>query len=162
MLGHALCRCGEHEAAVAAFERAMALNPNFTDWRFAEVLVLSGEPERAIVVAERHMRLDPFHVPLTLGWLGLAHYMRNDYSQALPRLQECAARAPDLRGAHLWLAAAYAQLGRFDEAHREAAEALRIDPKWTIQSSGMRLFPFKRRAHAEQLVDGLRKAGLPE
>jgi adenylate cyclase len=162
MLGHALCRCGEHDAAVAAFERAMALNPNFTDWRFAEVLVLSGEPERAIAVAERHMRLDPFYAPLTPGWLGLAHYMRKAYPQALPRLRECATRAPDLRGAHLWLAAAYAQLGKFEEARREAAEALRIDPKWTIKGSGARLFPFKRPQDAEHFVDGLRKAGLPD
>src|SRR5262249_54821529 len=33
-LGHVLGRRREHEAAVAAFERSMALNPNFTDWRF--------------------------------------------------------------------------------------------------------------------------------
>jgi adenylate cyclase len=162
MLGHALCRCAEHDAAVAAFERAMALNPNFTDWRFAEVLVLSGEPERAIAVAGRHMRLDPFYAPLTPGWLGLAHYMLKSYSQALPPLRECAARAPDLRGCHLWLAAAYAQLGKLDAARSEAAEVRRIDPKWTINGSGARLFPFKRPQDAEHFADGLRKAGLPE
>ena len=36
----------------------MALNPNFTDRRFAEVLVIAGDPVRAIEVVERHMRLD--------------------------------------------------------------------------------------------------------
>src|SRR5262249_5361374 len=59
VLGHILARRGEHDTAVAAVERAMMLNPNLTDWRFAEVLVLSGEPDRAIVLAKRHMRLDP-------------------------------------------------------------------------------------------------------
>src|SRR5262245_51250336 len=34
----------EHEAAIAEFEKAVALNPNFTDWRFAEVLVYAGHP----------------------------------------------------------------------------------------------------------------------
>src|SRR5262249_51329737 len=38
-LGQVLLRRDEHDAAIAEFERAIALNPNFTDWRFAEVLV---------------------------------------------------------------------------------------------------------------------------
>ena len=83
-LGHILVRRREHEAALAEFERGMALNPNFTDWRFGEVLVLAGDPARAIEAVERHMRLDPFYAPLAPGFLGLAHYMLKQYSQALP------------------------------------------------------------------------------
>jgi adenylate cyclase len=161
-LSHVICRCGEHNAAITAFDRAMALNPNFTDYRFVEVLVLSGEPERAITVARRHMRLDPFYVPLAPGWLGLAHYMLKAHAEALPPLRECVTRAPDLRGGHLWLAAAYAQLGRLEEARVEAAEALRIDPTWTIKGTNERLFPFKCPEHREHLFEGLRKAGLPD
>jgi adenylate cyclase len=162
VLGHILARRGEHDAAVEAVERAMALNPNLTDWRFAEVLVLSGEPERGIALARRHMRLDPFYVPLAPGWLGLAHYMLKAYAEALPPLRECAARAPGLRGSHLWLAMAYARLGRLEEARSEAAEALRIDPKWTINGVARRLFSFKRADDREHFFDGMRKAGLPE
>src|SRR5262249_24352252 len=88
VLGQVLGRRREHEAAVAEFERAMALNPNFTDWRFAEVLVQAGEPERAIAAVERHMRSDPFYVPLAPGWLGLARYMLKQYAQALPPMRE--------------------------------------------------------------------------
>jgi adenylate cyclase len=76
-------------------------------------------------------------------------------------LWDCAGRAPDLRGGHLWLAAAYAQLGRVDQARGEAAEVLRIDPKWTIAGSAARLFPFKRSDDTEHVLDGLRKAGSP-
>ena len=39
MLGQVLGHRGEHDAAIAAFERALALNPNFTDWRFPAHLV---------------------------------------------------------------------------------------------------------------------------
>jgi adenylate cyclase len=60
-LGLALLRRHEHEPAIAAFERAVALNLNFTHWAFAEVLVLAGDPARAIEIVERHMRLDPFY-----------------------------------------------------------------------------------------------------
>jgi len=161
-LGHVLGRRREHEAALAEFERAMALNPNFTDWRFAEVLVWAGDPARAIEAVERHMRLDPFYAPLAPGWLGLAHYMLKQYSRALPRLRECASRSPNLRASHCWLAATYAQLGNIEKARAEAAEVLRIDPKWTIEGAGAQLNTFKRPEDAAHFFDGLRKAGLPD
>jgi adenylate cyclase len=147
---------------VAAFEKAMALNPNFTDWRFGEALVYAGHPARAIEATERHMRVDPFYAPLAPGCLGLAHYMLKQYSQALPWLRECASRSPNLRAAHCFLAATYARLGAIEKARAEAAEALRIDPKWTIEGSGAQLNRFKRPEDAEHYFDGLRKAGLPE
>ena len=152
----------ENEAALAAFERAMALNPNFTDWRFGEALVYAGDPARAIEAVERHMRLDPFYAPLAPGFLGLAHYMLKQYSQALPLLQECVSRMPNSRAGHCWLAATYAQLGNIEKARAEAAEALRIEPKYTIEGTQARLSGFKRTEDAEHFFDGLRKAGLPE
>jgi adenylate cyclase len=161
-LGHALGRRGEHDAAIAAFERALALNPNFTDWRFAENLVYAGEPERAIASIKRHMRLDPYYVPLAPVWLAVAHYVLKAYAQAVPPLQECASRAPDLRTGHLWLAATYAQLGRLDEARSEAAEVLRIEPTWSNKGVGRRIYVFRRPEDAEHLLDGLRMAGLPD
>jgi adenylate cyclase len=161
-LGHVLVRRREHEAALAAFERAMALNPNFTDWRFGEALVFAGDPTRAIEAVERHMRSDPFYVPLAPGFLGLAHYMLKQYSQALPLLQECVSRMPNSRSGHCWLAATYAQLGTIEKASAVAAEALRIEPNFTIEGTQARLNRFKRKEDAEHLVDGFRKAGLPE
>jgi adenylate cyclase len=161
-LGNTLSRRREHEAAAAEFERAMALNPNFTDWRFAEALVLAGDPVRAIEAAERHMCFDPFYVPLAPHWLGAAHYMLKQYSEALPLLRECVSRAPNLRIGHTWLAAIHAQLGKLEEARAEAAEVLRIEPKWTIEGTQARLSTFKLPEDAEHFFDGLRKAGLPE
>jgi len=161
-LGFVLIRRGQHEAAVAEFERSLALNPNFTDWRFADVLVYAGHSARAIEVVERHMRLDPFYVPSAPGFLGFAHYMLKQYSQALPLLRECVSRAPNLRGGHVWLAASYAQLGNIEDARAEASEVLRIEPKWTIKGTQARLSIFKRAEDAEHFFDGLRKAGLPE
>ena len=154
-----LTRRGEHDAAIAAFERAVALNPNFMDWRVAEVLVLAGDQQRAIATIKRYMRLDPFYVPVAPGWLGVAHYMLKQYSQALAPSRECAARAPYVRLGHLCLAAAYAQLGKSGEAHAEAAELLRIDPKCTINKIA-RLLPFRRPEDAEHYFNGLCKAGL--
>jgi adenylate cyclase len=69
-LGYVLTWKRQHEASIAEFERAMALNPNFTDWRFGAALVRAGKPERAIDALQAYMRLDPFYphfAPFRLG-----------------------------------------------------------------------------------------------
>jgi hypothetical protein len=63
---------------------------------------------------------------------------------------------------HILLAATHAQLGNIEQARAEAAEVLRIDPKWTIDGMQALVTPFKRPEDAEHFFDGLRKAGLPE
>ena len=147
---------------MAEFEKAIALNPNFTDYRFGMALIRAGEPVRAIQVIEAHMRYDPFYTPLAPGTLGMARYFLKEYSEALPPLRELTSRAPNVSQGHIWLAANLAQLGRLVEAQAEAAEVLRIDPKYTIDGTQRRLALFKRPEDAEHLFDGLRKAGLPE
>jgi adenylate cyclase len=73
-LGAVLTFEGQHEQSIAEFEKAIALNPNFTDWRFGTTLLRAGEPARAIQVLETHMRYDPFYRPLVPGTLGFARY----------------------------------------------------------------------------------------
>jgi adenylate cyclase len=159
--GHVLTFEGRHEQAIAEFEKAIALNPNFTDWRFGGTLTRAGAPARAIQVIETHMRYDPFYSPWASGNLGMARYLLKEYSEALPPLREFASRAPGMSLSHVWLAANLAQLGQLDEARAEAAEVLRIDPTYTIDGTQRRLALFKPE-DAEHFFDGLRKAGLPE
>ena len=151
LLGMALNWMHQHDASLEAFEKAIALNPNYTDWRFASALVLAGEPTRAIRAVETHMRLDPFYLPTAPSWLGLSYYLLNQYPKALSALRECATRAPNLRGGHVLLAATYAQLGQLEEARAEAAEVLRLEPRYTIQGTQRRLYGFKLAEHAEHL-----------
>ena len=101
-------------------------------------------------------------MPSVPGNLGLARYLLKEYSEALPPLREFASRAPNVIQGHVWLAANLAQLGRLDEARAEAAEVLRLDPKYTIDGTQRRLALYKRPEDTEHLLDGLRKAGLPE
>ncbi len=161
-LGHVLIYKRQHDAAIAEFERASALNPNLFDYRFAKALTYGGEPARAIELLEANIRLDPFQ-PLfgSFSQMGLANYLLKRYGEAVRLLRECASRLPNLQWPHLFLAAAYAQAGQLEEARAEAAEVLRINPGFTIER-WKRLAVDKDPKDVEHRLDGLRKAGLPE
>lgn len=159
-LGWVLLFQRQHEAAIAEYERALSLNPNFADSSFGLCLVFAGEPARAIDILQANLRLDPFQNASRLGYVGHALYMLKRYPEAVPPLRECVWRMPNFRIVHLWLAAAYAQTGRPAEARAEADEVRRIEPGFTIdrwKSTAV----YKNPADAEHLFDGLRKAGLP-
>jgi adenylate cyclase len=58
------------------------------------------------------------------------------------------------------LAATFAQLGQLEEARAEAAALLRFWPSYSIATA--RMSTFKHAKDGNLLLDGLRKAGLPE
>jgi adenylate cyclase len=160
-LGWALSFTRQHDAAIAAFERATELNPNLTDHHFAWALLVAGDPARAVQTLEAQMRLDPFYLPRVPSLLGFAYYLLGRYADALAQLQAAVPRAPDHGHSRRYLAATYAQLGQLDKAREEAAEALRIDPWFTINQAIYAKI-CKRPEDGERFNDGLREAGFPE
>jgi adenylate cyclase len=160
-LGQVLIYKRRHDAAITEFERALALNPNFIDDRYARALSYAGEHARAVDVLEASIRLDPFREPHAFGHMGMANYMLKRYAKAVHLCRECALRVPNLQLPHLWLASACAQSGQLEEARKEAAEVLRINPGFTI-ASWKHMAVYKDPKDAEHILDGLRKAGLPE
>src|SRR5262245_17546755 len=160
-LGDIFARQLEHDASIAAHERALALNPNRVNWRFASALIFAGQHERAIEVTRACMRLDPFYPPTAPGWLGIAYFMLKRYSEALPPLLESTSRASGWEGGHLFLAATYARLGEIERARAVASEMLRLIPEYTTGDVAQRL-NFFRAEDAEHYFRALRLAGLPE
>jgi adenylate cyclase len=161
-LAYTIIRKRNFDAAAAAADRAIALNPNFVDYRVAQVFFSVGAPAKAIEVAKAQMRLDPFHPHFAPLMIGVAHYLLKQYDQAQRWLREASGRAPNHQYGHAFLAATYAQLGQLEDARAEAAEVLRLNPKYTIGGTQKQVSNFKRAEDMEHLVDGLRKAGLPE
>jgi adenylate cyclase len=159
-LGFVLILKRQHGASIAAFEKAMALNPNYVDWRFGFALIFGGDSKRALDFVHAYMRLDPFCVPTASFALGFAHYMLGQYAQALPLLRDYVAQVPTDRISRPVLAATFAQLGHLEEARAEAAQILRVQPNYTIATA--RMSAFKHATDGKQILDGLRKAGLPE
>jgi adenylate cyclase len=162
ILGFILVWAGQHDAAIAEFERAVALNPNYVDWRFGWPLVLAGQSRRAIEVLQTYTRLDPFHAPLAHFFIGAAHFMLEEYARALAVLGDYKSRVPQLPFGHTWLVATHAQLGQLDEARASASVVLRMNPSFTISGTARRLVCFKHAKDEELFFGALRKAGLPE
>jgi tetratricopeptide (TPR) repeat protein len=118
------------------------------------------QPARAIEVLEASLRLDPFQPFLfAFGHIGLANYMLKRYGESVRLCRECVLRLPNQQWPHLMLAAAYAQWGQLEEARAEAAEVLRINPRFTIERY-KRILVYKDPKDVEHRIHGLRKAGL--
>jgi adenylate cyclase len=145
----------------AEYERALELNPNLADYRFGLALIHGGRTDEGMDHLKRIMRLDPFHPPVCLTFLGNAYYQTGRYADAIESLRAAARRLPTFRPTYVWLAAAAAQLGYDKEAQEAAATVLRRDPAFTI-SKWLQLHQFAKPADADRIAEGLRKALLPE
>ena len=160
-LAYNIIRKSNFDGATVAAERAIALNPNFVDYRLAQVFYSVGQPAKAIEIAKAQMRLDPFHPHFAPLIAGIAYYLLKEYQEAQRWLREATGRAPNHQYGHAFLAAAYAQLGRVEDARAEAAEVLRVNPQYTLGTQ-KQVSILKRAEDSDHLIDGLRKAGLPE
>jgi TolB-like protein/tetratricopeptide (TPR) repeat protein len=148
------------EEALAEFQRALEVNPNLADGRFAHLLVHNGRAREAVAYMQRMMRHDPFPPPMYLSYLGNAYYMTGQYDEAYATLRNGWERMPDYRSLSVWLAAAAAQSGRAAEAGDAARRVLAGAPQFTIRG-WIEHIRFARQEDADRLAEGLRKAGLP-
>ena len=81
------------------------------------------------------------------------------YEEAITVLKKALHYQPDIFAAHLTLAGCYAAVGREEEAHAEAAEVLRLFPKFSVKKFARRS-RIRDKAVKERYIDALRKAGL--
>ena len=151
----------DYDKAIAEGERALALNPGGADAlvNYAASLNSAGRPEEAIPLFQKAIRLNPFG-PSTL-YRDFGHALRNTgrFEEAVSAYKKAIQIAPDNIIAHLGLAATYSLMGREREARAEAAEVLRINPKFSLDYYA-KILPYKDQSVADRIVAALRKAGL--
>ena len=100
--------------------------------------------------------VDP-RLHLTLTGIGMAFIELRRFDEAIVVGKKALRQNPYL-AAYRCLASAFAHLGRDAEAHEAAARVLEIDPAFTISAFIAR----GGQSNAKLLIEGLRKAGLPE
>ncbi len=151
----------EHEKAIAEAERAVALDPGgaFVHLAYGMSLNYGGRSEEAIPVLQKAIRLNPLGETGYFLHLGHAYRVTGRFDEAVSAYKKSLQRSPDNIFAHLSLAATYSMMGREQEARAEAAEVLRLNPKFSVDSYAKRI-TFKDQSVTDKFIDGLRKAGL--
>ena len=153
---------GDSESEIEMADRAVALNPN--SWRTwncrGYVYRVAGLPEEAIRSFERAVRMSPVDPLLYMTFLGtgVALIELGRFDEAIVVLKKALRQNPSYVQACRCLASAFAHLGRDAEAHDAAARAIEIDPAFTISAFVAR----GAGKNVKLLIEGLRKAGLPE
>ena len=128
----------EYDKAIAEGERAVALNPGGTAVlaNYAMSLSFAGRPEEAIPLFQKAIRLNPFGPSYLYRDFGIALRMTGRFEEAVSAYKKAIQIAPDNIFAHIGLAATYSMMGREKEARAEAAEVLRINPKFSVDYLG--------------------------
>jgi adenylate cyclase len=153
---------GDHESAIETSDRAVALNPNsFNAWHYRGwVYTTAGLSEEAVPSFERAMRVSPVDPLLhrALAGIGFAFIELRRFDEAIVAGKKAQRRNPSYSPAYRCLASAFAHLGRDAEAREAAARLLGVDPAFTISA----WITQGGRSNAKLMIEGLRKAGLPE
>ena len=151
----------QYEQASVEAEQVLALNPSqgMIYAGLANTLSYLGRTEEALGLVEKALRLNPRLPPRNLLQLGHTYYLAGRSEEAIAALKKSLNGSPADLDAHLLLAAVYSELGRDTEAQAEAAEVLRINPKWSLEVWKQRS-PYKEPALLERVFAALRKAGL--
>src|SRR5713226_5466935 len=160
-LGRMLVYKRQYDQAVAQGERAIDLAPNFAFAYFwlGQTLSRSGRPAEAIGLMQKTERFDPRNRELYESEVGISEVLMGRYKEAIPILKKNLTVYPDSLWGHGWLAVAFVELGRKEEAQAEAAEVMRISPDFSLKVERQR-WPLKDQTMSERYFADWHKAGL--
>ena len=151
----------DYEKAIDECERAISLEPGSAEayTQLATFLFWGCQPEKAIPVFKKALRLSPIPPNRALQNMGMAYRMAGRYEEAIETLGQLTRREPNQLLAHVSLTATYMEAGREDQAFAEAAEVLRIDPNFSAERF-IKILPYKDKTELDRYLMALQKAGL--
>ncbi len=124
----------------------------------ARYFIHDGGPREAISLLSRARQLNPLHPPWYWEHLGIALFAKRDYAASLQAFSRMSWHSfYDL----IYAAAAAAHLGQ----RRHAADYLReaLEKRHGLRSSTLAYFlPYRQQKNLDHVLDGLKRAGLPD
>ena len=152
----------QHDQAIAEYKRTIALDPNNAraHVEIGWVLHYAGRSAEALEPITRGMRLDPQYPDAYLHILAQVYFHLERFEEAAGLLKRRIIRKPDTDISRVLLAATYGHLGRADDAKTQWADALAVNPNFSLEQR-RRLLPYKDPVDFQQIVEGLLKTGLP-
>ena len=168
-----LSRQGRYAEAFTEIGRAMALAPNDPDNYLSKARILNatGRAAEAEESVRWAMRLDPLYSPDYLRTLAMSLFHQQRYEEAVKTLERLLALKTDVADDYVTLIASLGQLGRKSgipeaiKTHNQLTEAAGINSITVQYSAGWYwygdMFNYDP-AYRDRLMDGMRKAGVPE
>lgn len=149
--------------ALAEFELALQLNPNFSlaQGYYALALSYSGRWQDAYAATQRAIRQSP-RDPSSAIYYGVAAYAQfvgKNYCEAIALAREATRQRGDLTGAYRVLTVAAGMDGQIDVAKAALEELRRTQPNISLTWIATQL-PWKLDADREHYLEGFRRAGL--
>jgi tetratricopeptide (TPR) repeat protein len=153
------------DKGLALIDEAIALNPNQS-----MVFSISGtvracadELPEAIEHLRRALRLSPrdSRIYATYASLSLCHLLSGNYDESLSWARRAVQRNPHYVSALRAVAAICGVRGPIGEAQGAVSRLLTISPDFTIARFA-RQYPWRRPDKVADMVEGLRRAGVPE
>jgi len=165
-LGRVLILRHAYERAKGEMEAALRLNASFDRayYGLGLAFLFGGNPEESISQFETGIRLSPRSPVLWAYWmmLGLAYINLQKYKEAATSFDEAIQQPNAAFMPFAFAAATLGQLGRIDEARSMLVEAKRRHPKVSINTIRNTVDLLGPNSGMDWIIDGLRKAGLPE
>ncbi|MBP1180419.1 adenylate/guanylate cyclase domain-containing protein [Methylobacterium sp. PvR107] len=153
--------------AMAMYGEAIKNDPNFPEsyTKSGNTQILMGHAARAFDYIDKAIRISPRDGLLNVWYYNIchAHSHLQHWSEAISWCSKSLARGPYWI-AYVDIAAAYAWTGKDAEAHDAVEKLLKLMPGYTVQkwaTAGWSENPRFLEEYA-YLVQGLRRAGLPE
>jgi TolB-like protein len=153
------------EESIAAFRRAISLNPSsaVAHSHLSHIFAFAGRDREAIEHGEDAIRLSPLDpdMALFLGAMAVAHYTAGRFTEAVRYTAEALRLRPGFQGAQRLRCASLAQAGLVDEARTFFATVRREQPQLSIDWIRASV-PYQTPQLMEHFLEGMRKAGLSE
>jgi adenylate cyclase len=164
-LGLTLWLRGDRDGAADEAKRALAISPNlaFAHATLGAALIFSGQHREGLQATEAAIRLDPTdrHLASRFNHIAMALYFSREYLPASEAAQRAIRSNPKFPHPYRWLAAALGQLGRVEEANTALEKAMTVAPAAFSMYVRQRV-PWMRQEDYAHMLEGLRKAGMPE
>ena len=141
------------------------MNPNLSIAYayLSNALAFLGCPEEALAAAERANRGSPRDPERYMCYIGImnAHFAAERYEECVKAVEYGALLKPNFYGVHFGMAMALPYLGRIEEAEQALQRARKVMPRLTLKSTARNPM-FAHEADVARMLEGLRRAGLPE
>jgi len=151
------------EESIAAFRRAVSLNPNSAAAHgyLGHVFAFAGRDREAIDHVELAMRLSPLdpETAFFLGGIAVAHYTAGRFAEAIRYTTQALRSRPGFQGAQRLRCASLAQAGQIDEARSLFATLVCEQPQLSVDWIRASV-PYQTQQLMELFLEGMRKAGL--